>query len=176
MRSGTRTGTLASGFTKLARFSKYHLRLTKAGKSDLVHVRFTIVDLGALVWALVATIAQVTSRHWTLTNIIALSIGFNAISLLRIDSFRTGFLLLALLFVYDVWWVFGTEVMVQTFEASGRLLAYSHSGHRCKADRWPHQDSSAKELHRSEGLYDAWPGRHRLTWSVLLSAVLTVPV
>jgi len=47
------------------------------------------------------------------TNIIALSFSHNALSLLKIDSFKTGAILLSGLFVYDLWWVFGTEVMVQ---------------------------------------------------------------
>ncbi|KAI9437759.1 signal peptide peptidase-domain-containing protein [Lactarius indigo] len=47
-----------------------------------------------------------------LTNVLALSLGHQAMSLLKIDSFRTGAILLSGLFLYDVWWVFGTKVMV----------------------------------------------------------------
>lgn len=50
-------------------------------------------------------------RSVLLTDILGLSFATNAISLLRLDSFRTGCILLAGLFVYDVWWVFGTEVV-----------------------------------------------------------------
>ncbi|KAG6842085.1 hypothetical protein C0991_002739 [Blastosporella zonata] len=42
-----------------------------------------------------------------------LSFAHNALSLLKIDSFYTGAALLTGLFVYDVWWVFGTDVMVK---------------------------------------------------------------
>ncbi|KAG6867834.1 hypothetical protein C0993_010511 [Termitomyces sp. T159_Od127] len=42
-----------------------------------------------------------------------LSFAHNAISLLKIDSFKTGAILLTGLFFYDIWWVFGTEVMVK---------------------------------------------------------------
>ena len=45
------------------------------------------------------------------TDVLALSFAHNALSLLKLDSFRTGAILLSGLFVYDVWWVFGTEVV-----------------------------------------------------------------
>ncbi|KAJ7497283.1 peptidase A22B, signal peptide peptidase [Mycena latifolia] len=52
-------------------------------------------------------------RSALLTDVLGLSFSQNALALLKIDSFRTGCILLAGLFVYDVWWVFGTEVMVK---------------------------------------------------------------
>jgi minor histocompatibility antigen H13 len=47
-----------------------------------------------------------------LTNILALCFGHDAMSTLKVDSFRTGSILLSGLFFYDIWWVFGTKVMV----------------------------------------------------------------
>ncbi|KAI0277418.1 signal peptide peptidase-domain-containing protein [Russula aff. rugulosa BPL654] len=47
-----------------------------------------------------------------LTNILALSFGHGAMSMLKLDSFKTGSILLSGLFFYDIWWVFGTKVMV----------------------------------------------------------------
>jgi len=46
-----------------------------------------------------------------LTDILAVSFAFNSISLVQLDSFLTGSVVLGGLFVYDVWWVFGTEVV-----------------------------------------------------------------
>ena len=46
-----------------------------------------------------------------LTDILALSFSHNALSILKLDSFQTGVILLSGLFVYDIWWVFGTEVV-----------------------------------------------------------------
>jgi minor histocompatibility antigen H13 len=46
-----------------------------------------------------------------LTNILALSFGHDAMSTLKVDSFRTGSILLSGLFFYDIWWVFGTKVV-----------------------------------------------------------------
>lgn len=49
--------------------------------------------------------------NWILSNLVALSFSFNAISLLYLDSFATGSILLAGLFVYDIWWVFGSKAV-----------------------------------------------------------------
>jgi minor histocompatibility antigen H13 len=46
-----------------------------------------------------------------LTDILSMSFSHNALSLLKIDSFKTGCILLSGLFFYDIWWVFGTEVV-----------------------------------------------------------------
>lgn len=43
---------------------------------------------------------------------IALCLALNAVSLMGLDSFLTGSIMLGGLFVYDIFWVFGTEVMV----------------------------------------------------------------
>jgi len=50
-------------------------------------------------------------RSVFLADILAISFSHNAISMVKVDSFKTGTILLAGLFVYDVWWVFGTEVV-----------------------------------------------------------------
>jgi len=50
-------------------------------------------------------------RSVVLTDLLALSFAHNALSLIKVDSFKTGTILLSGLFVYDVWWVFGTEVV-----------------------------------------------------------------
>ncbi|KAF6761175.1 signal peptide peptidase-domain-containing protein [Ephemerocybe angulata] len=52
-------------------------------------------------------------RSALVTDILGLSFSHNALALLKLDSFKTGCILLSGLFVYDIWWVFGTEVMVQ---------------------------------------------------------------
>jgi len=40
-------------------------------------------------------------------------------SMLKVDSFSTGIILLSGLFLYDIWWVFGTKV-VRHIYCSGR--------------------------------------------------------
>ncbi|SCP05712.1 signal peptide peptidase, putative [Plasmodium ovale] len=58
-------------------------------------------------------------------NILAVSFCFQAISLVILSNFLIGFLLLSGLFVYDIFWVFGNDVMVtvaKSFEAPVKLL------------------------------------------------------
>ena len=44
-------------------------------------------------------------------NILALSFAHNALATIKLDTFWTGLILLSGLFFYDIWWVFGTEVV-----------------------------------------------------------------
>ena len=52
-----------------------------------------------------------TPKSALLTNLLALSFAFTALALLKLDGFKTGTILLAGLFFYDIWWVFGTNVV-----------------------------------------------------------------
>lgn len=61
--------------------------------------------------ALVPSAMYMIERNAVVTDVLGVSFAANAIGLLRLDSFKTGVTLLGGLFVYDVWWVFGTEVV-----------------------------------------------------------------
>lgn len=59
-------------------------------------------------------------QHWVANNLLGLAFAVNGIELLNLNSVQTGVLLLCGLFVYDIFWVFGTNVMVtvaRSFEA-----------------------------------------------------------
>ncbi|KAL5631959.1 hypothetical protein ACGC1H_000100 [Rhizoctonia solani] len=47
-----------------------------------------------------------------MTDILALSFSHTAMGTMKTDSLQTGCILLCGLFLYDIWWVFGTKVMV----------------------------------------------------------------
>ena len=53
-------------------------------------------------------------RSALLTDILALCFAHNAMAIIKIDSFQTGTILLSGLFLYDIWWVFGTDVVSRT--------------------------------------------------------------
>ncbi|KAH8083767.1 signal peptide peptidase-domain-containing protein [Cristinia sonorae] len=72
-----------------------------------------LLPLGAIPSMLYNFGPTTTRKSAVLTDILALSFSHNALSLLKLDSFKTGCVLLSGLFVYDIWWVFGTEVMVK---------------------------------------------------------------
>ncbi|KAJ3207114.1 Minor histocompatibility antigen H13 [Clydaea vesicula] len=65
------------------------------------------------------------TKHWVVSNFYGEVFALNAIQLLNLDSFKTGMMLLGGLFFYDIFWVFGTEVMVtvaKNFEAPIKVV------------------------------------------------------
>lgn len=62
-----------------------------------------VVHLAAIGLALGVSVVQSYRPHWIVSNAVALAFAFNAVGLLRLDSFLTGSVLLALLFIYDIW-------------------------------------------------------------------------
>jgi minor histocompatibility antigen H13 len=51
-------------------------------------------------------------KNWTLNNILGIAFSIFGIENLMLGQFKVGFILLGLLFFYDIFWVFGTPVMV----------------------------------------------------------------
>jgi len=65
------------------------------------------------------------TKHWMLNNLIGIGISLTAIKLIRPGSFKIVIMLLVGLFFYDIFWVFGTEVMVtvaKKFDGPIKLL------------------------------------------------------
>lgn len=59
-------------------------------------------------------------QHWIANNIFGIAFSVNGVEMLHLNNVLTGVILLGGLFVYDVFWVFGTDVMVtvaKSFEA-----------------------------------------------------------
>jgi len=61
-----------------------------------------------------------TSKHWTLNNVLGMCFCIQGISMFSIGSFKTASILLVGLFFYDVFWVFGTPVMVTVAKKTRR--------------------------------------------------------
>ncbi|CDI78931.1 signal peptide peptidase domain-containing protein, putative [Eimeria acervulina] len=69
------------------------------------------------------------TKHWALHNLLAIAFCIQAIALVSVGSFGVASILLCGLFVYDVVWVFGTEVMVsvaKAFEGPAKLVFPVH--------------------------------------------------
>jgi len=65
------------------------------------------------------------TKNWIISNLFGEAFALGAIQLLHLDSFKTGTILLSGLFFYDIFWVFGTEVMVsvaKSFDAPIKLV------------------------------------------------------
>ncbi|KAF9971039.1 hypothetical protein BGZ73_006082 [Actinomortierella ambigua] len=103
---------------------RWHLNLTKKGK-EFYSARFTIIHMIMAVVSVLLTGYYTLTKNWIASNIFGMSFALNAIQLLVLDSFKTGMILLSGLFVYDIFWVFGTEVMVsvaKNFDAPVKVI------------------------------------------------------
>ncbi|RKP28088.1 signal peptide peptidase-domain-containing protein [Syncephalis pseudoplumigaleata] len=89
----------------------FHLRLNKANK-EYFDVRFTRLHMVSAVISFVCTAYYAYTKNWIVSNLFGIAFSLSAVQLIQLDSFKTGFILLAGLFFYDIFWVFGTEVMV----------------------------------------------------------------
>jgi minor histocompatibility antigen H13 len=102
----------------------YKFVLTKKSK-EIYKGTFTVIHLVTLFVSLILTAYYVATKNWIASNIFGLAFAFNAIQMLSIDSFKTGMILLSGLFFYDIFWVFGTEVMVtvaKSFDAPIKVV------------------------------------------------------
>jgi len=71
----------------------------------------------------------VMTKHWISNNILGLSFSIQGVALLSLGSYKIGCILLGGLFFYDIFWVFGTDVMVtvaKSFDAPVKLLFPKH--------------------------------------------------
>ncbi|RKP11072.1 peptidase A22B, signal peptide peptidase, partial [Thamnocephalis sphaerospora] len=78
----------------------------------LFDVRFTRLHMVSAVASLGCTIYYAWTKNWVASNLFGLAFATSAVQLIALDSFKTGIILLSGLFFYDIFWVFGTEVMV----------------------------------------------------------------
>lgn len=90
-----------------------------------VEIKFTMVHVVSYFTS--ATFASVfwITKNWMLHNIFGIAFCVQAISLVHIPTFKIGFILLAGLFIYDIFWVFGSDVMVtvaKSFDAPAKLI------------------------------------------------------
>ncbi|KAJ1349114.1 hypothetical protein KIN20_004565, partial [Parelaphostrongylus tenuis] len=68
-------------------------------------------DIVAISVCLLVGISHLLRRHWISNNIIGVAFSIYGIENLHLSSFKAGSLLLAGLFIYDIFWVFATDVM-----------------------------------------------------------------
>ena len=54
----------------------------------------------------------IITKSWIYNNILAILLSINAIQLIFLGNFKNGFMMLTGLFFYDIFFVFGTDVML----------------------------------------------------------------
>nr|ACO10472.1 Minor histocompatibility antigen H13 [Caligus rogercresseyi] len=93
--------------------------------NNLLDLNFSTHDLVALGLSSVMGIWYLLQKHWIANNVFGLAFAVNGIDLLHLNTVLTGCILLGGLFFYDIFWVFGTNVMVTVatnFEAPIKLV------------------------------------------------------
>ncbi|XP_071835502.1 minor histocompatibility antigen H13-like [Apostichopus japonicus] len=106
----------------------YHLLLTSGTaekKEELMNYNFDYKDLINLALCGVFGAWYLFQKHWIANNIFGLAFALNGIEFLQLNTVMTGCILLGGLFFYDIFWVFGTNVMVtvaKSFEAPIKLV------------------------------------------------------
>ena len=104
----------------------YHLLLTEGEpKEEIVDYKFDRKDIIALVVCAIIAAWYALQKHWIANNLIGFAFATNGVELLHLNSVSTGCILLIGLFFYDVFWVFGTNVMVtvaKSFDAPIKVI------------------------------------------------------
>ena len=83
------------------------------------------LDLLCLVLSYCAVGIYIWTKNWIYNNVIAILFCVHGIQFMFLGNFTTGFILLGLLFFYDIFFVFGTDVMLtvaKSIDAPIKLL------------------------------------------------------
>ncbi|XP_028414889.1 minor histocompatibility antigen H13-like [Dendronephthya gigantea] len=106
----------------------YHLTCTEGTgdkKTEIMDYEFDRIDLICVSVSTIFGIWYLVKKHWIANNVLGLAFAVNGVELLQLNSVITGCILLGGLFIYDIFWVFGTDVMVtvaKSFEAPIKLI------------------------------------------------------
>jgi len=91
----------------------------------VINVEFTRMQFICFALAFIPTSIYITNRHWIANNIFGIAFSVVGIKNLTLPSFQVGFILLWGLFFYDIFWVYGTDVMItvaKSFDAPIKLM------------------------------------------------------
>lgn len=106
----------------------YHLRFTQGGpegNKDIINYKFSSHDVVCVLCCSLIGAWYLLKKHWIANNLFGIAFAINGVELLHLNNVITGCILLCGLFVYDIFWVFGTNVMItvaKSFEAPIKLV------------------------------------------------------
>jgi minor histocompatibility antigen H13 len=121
----TLTGSLSKFVSQfLTAPAKYGFKKTfpLVGELDLL---FTVAELVSLVISIVFSVFYFRTKHYMMNNIFGISFCIQSLERISLGSYSIGAILLVGLFFYDIFWVFGTDVMVtvaKSFDGPIKLL------------------------------------------------------
>ncbi|KAF8787458.1 Minor histocompatibility antigen H13 like protein [Argiope bruennichi] len=108
--------------------TQHHLVYTRGlgdEKEELLNFSFVTGDIIALGLCTIVGGIYLWNKHWVVNNIFGLAFALNGVEFLHLNKVIIGCTLLGGLFVYDIFWVFATDVMVtvaKSFEAPIKLV------------------------------------------------------
>lgn len=94
-------------------------------KKKTFNLELTKLNIITISIALVPTLLHFFTRNWMLNNVFGIAFSITGIEALNLPNFKVGFILLWGLFFYDIFWVYGTDVMVtvaKSIDAPIKLL------------------------------------------------------
>lgn len=94
-------------------------------EEELLNYEFDRRDLVCILICMGIGVWYFLKKHWIANNLFGLAFAVNGVELLQLPKVSTGCILLGGLFFYDIFWVFGTDVMVtvaKSFEAPIKLV------------------------------------------------------
>jgi minor histocompatibility antigen H13 len=90
-----------------------------------VNLLFNSAELVCLAISIVFAVFYFKTKHYMMNNILGISFCLQSIESISIGSYKIGAILLVGLFFYDIFWVFGTDVMVtvaKSFDGPIKIL------------------------------------------------------
>jgi len=106
----------------------FHLKFTQGeGETQeaIIDYEFNTHDLVCLALCACVGVWYILKKHWLANDLLGLAFAVNGVEMLHLNNVITGCILLGGLFFYDIFWVFGTDVMVtvaKSFEAPIKLV------------------------------------------------------
>jgi len=72
----------------------------------------TLADIVSFITSAIFTVFYLKKKHWAMNNVLGICFCIQGIERFSLGSVKIGAILLVGLFFYDIFWVFGTDVMV----------------------------------------------------------------
>ncbi len=90
-----------------------------------IDAKLNMAEIVCMVLAIIFSYIYMKTKHYMMNNVLGISLCVQAIERMSIGSYKIGAILLVGLFFYDIFWVFGTDVMVtvaKSFDGPIKLL------------------------------------------------------
>ena len=121
----TLTGTLSPIMSRVVTGQKkFGFKTTLPLLGD-IDARFTFAEIICLILSSIFSYYYFKTKHFLMNNVLGISFCVQSIERISLGSYKVGAILLVGLFFYDIFWVFGTDVMVtvaKSFDGPIKLL------------------------------------------------------